>query len=528
MIKPSRPVPVAARWALVVAAVALWLGATAGWRPFATPDEGRYVGVAWEMLRSGDWSVPTLDGLPFFHKPPLFYWITAAAMSVGSVHPWVARAASLLAAVAAALALYAFARRWSGSGRAQAAVVLLVTQPLFYGAAQYANLDMLVAGCISLAVLAFADAVLKIQRAESARASILAGYAATAFGVLAKGLIGAVLPLIVIGLWTLVLTRGSAWRLWRALLWWPGLLLFLLVVLPWFVLMQSRFPGFFDYFFIVQHVRRFAAGGFNNVQPMWFYFVALPVLCLPWMFWAWGWRHVDFWRDPEQRAVRLLMGLWAAAIVAFFTWPQSKLIGYVLPACVPLAYLLGDAAFSLRAAGERWVERAWWTSLVAAVMLGPLLIGVAARYQAVGGDELARALAPRTRDEPVLFIDRYPYDVPMLAGLDGVWVVIDNWADPALAAGDDWRKELADAAQFAAPAAAARLIAARDLGARLCAAPSAWVIAPLATAPAWLAGLVPVRTQAQLALWHVDAARLRSLNPPATCPQKPNADPARR
>ncbi len=53
----------------------LWL------RPLALPDEGRYVGVAWEMVRSGHWLVPTLDGLPYFHKPPLFYWITATSLS---------------------------------------------------------------------------------------------------------------------------------------------------------------------------------------------------------------------------------------------------------------------------------------------------------------------------------------------------------------------------------------------------------------------------------------------------------------
>jgi len=52
-----------------------WLAATAWMRPLALPDEGRYVGVAWEMVRSGNWLVPTLDTLPFFHKPPLFYWL---------------------------------------------------------------------------------------------------------------------------------------------------------------------------------------------------------------------------------------------------------------------------------------------------------------------------------------------------------------------------------------------------------------------------------------------------------------------
>ena len=74
------------------------LAALAGLRPLMLPDEGRYAGVAWEMLRSGDWLTPRLDGLPYFHKPPLFYWIDAAAMAMVGANPWAARAAPLLGA----------------------------------------------------------------------------------------------------------------------------------------------------------------------------------------------------------------------------------------------------------------------------------------------------------------------------------------------------------------------------------------------------------------------------------------------
>src|SRR5882762_4045158 len=78
-------------WLVCMAIAALWFGITLGLRPLAIPDEGRYVGVAWEMLRSGDWAVPTLNGLPFFHKPPLFYWITAGSMSLFGLHEEAAR-----------------------------------------------------------------------------------------------------------------------------------------------------------------------------------------------------------------------------------------------------------------------------------------------------------------------------------------------------------------------------------------------------------------------------------------------------
>jgi len=76
-----KPASVPRAWPPLAALLGVWLLATVTVRPLMLPDEGRYVGVALEMLRSGDWLVPTLDGLPYFHKPPLFYWITSASLA---------------------------------------------------------------------------------------------------------------------------------------------------------------------------------------------------------------------------------------------------------------------------------------------------------------------------------------------------------------------------------------------------------------------------------------------------------------
>ena len=137
----------------------IWLAALAWPRPLMLPDEGRYVGVAWEMMRSGDWLVPTLNGLPYFHKPPLFYWITAASMSLFGPHDWAARAAPLLGAWAGPMAMVLFMRRWWGERVGSTVLVALLCQPMFYIGAQFANLDMLVAGCITVTVLLLATAV---------------------------------------------------------------------------------------------------------------------------------------------------------------------------------------------------------------------------------------------------------------------------------------------------------------------------------------------------------------------------------
>src|SRR5690349_6519618 len=149
----ARRVPSSGIWswaapAIWIPFVVLWLIPTAWARPLMLPHEGRYVGVAWEMLRSGDWLTPTRNRLPYFHKPPLFYWITAASLGALGHNELAARAAPLLGAVIGAASLFLFARRWADERTARLALVALLAQPLFFVGGQFANLDMLVAGFI--------------------------------------------------------------------------------------------------------------------------------------------------------------------------------------------------------------------------------------------------------------------------------------------------------------------------------------------------------------------------------------------
>ena len=162
-----------------------WLALTLGVRPLALPDEGRYVSVAWEMLSSGNWLYPTLNGLPFFHKPPLFYWITASSLGVFGLHEWAARVAPLFGAGIAAFTLYGFALRQKGTTVARWSLLILVTQPFFFGAAQFANLDMLVAGLIATTILLAAEAGLNAERGLPYKRLLAGAYLGAALGGLA-------------------------------------------------------------------------------------------------------------------------------------------------------------------------------------------------------------------------------------------------------------------------------------------------------------------------------------------------------
>ncbi len=500
-----------------------WLAASAWARPLWLPDEGRYVGVAWEMLCSGDWLTPTLDGLPYFHKPPLFYWITAASMGLWGPSTFAARAAPMLAATVTAVALFVFVRYWAGARSARLTLVALAAQPLFFIGGQFANLDMLVAGCIGVTILLAAHAALRFEHGAPHRAPLIAAHAAAALGVLAKGLIGAALPLLVIGAWLLLRRR---WRTLWALVSLPGALLFLLLVMPWFIAMQQRHAGFLYYFFVVQHFRRFAGGGFNNVHPLWFYPAALALLCLPWLPWLTRYFDRSRWAALWGEPLRSLMLLWVGLVVLFFSVPQSKPLGYILPVVPPLAFLFADG-FAAHGSSPR-VRARWLTSIVISVVAGIAGVAWIATHPPHSARGPALTLATQLREgDQVLMLDHYVFDLPFYLQLRSPVAVVDRWDDPGIALQDNARKEIADAGRFAPARAAKTLVLPVALPALLCSAPTTWLVGPDDAAARYplLTRAVAVSARDGIALWRVDA-RNKAFIEAAGCSGRPSAGSA--
>ena len=478
--------------ALLLSLLALWLAATLGLRPLLLPDEGRYAEVARAMLH-GDLLVPTLDGLPFFHKPPLFYWLDIAAMRALGENVFAGRFGSFVGAWLMGAALLLAMRRWHGSRTAAIGLGVLATMPFFFVGAQYANHDMLVGGLIAAAVLAIARAVDEPPRVDLRW--LVAGWVLCALAMLAKGLIGFVLPALVIGPW--LLARGR-WRQVIGLLHPLALLAFGVVAAPWFVAMQLRFADFFDYFFIEQHFRRFAQSNFNNVHGAWFFIAAMPLLTLPWS----AWLPVAFKRAWAGRdAILGLYAWWLVAVLGFFSIPSSKLVGYALPALVPWCALLALAI----AAGSR---RLWpWVMGVAAVACVAIVVTVAWK-----APQSSRALAlylgaqivPADR---VVMVDEYFYDVPFYARLTKPVLIASNWADPEVPKRDNWRKEIFDAARFDAALGAQLLVPLGQLDALACGPGVTWFIVPKGDAArvAALAGATRSLVDTRAELWRVPA-----------------------
>lgn len=454
-----------ARWML--GTLAAWLLATLAWRPLLLPDEGRYAGVAWEMLL-GDPLTPTLDGLPFFHKPPLAYWIGIAAMHVVGPQAWAVRLAPALGAFAMGAALWWWLRRWHGENVAALGLAALATSPFFFIGGQYVNHDMLVAGCITVTIVAWLAGLEPDAAVRECRLAFAMGWAAAALGFLAKGLIGIVLPLLVVVPWLLWQRRFGALR--RLADPW-GLLIALVIALPWPLAMERAHPGFVDYFIVGQHFRRYGSGGFNNVAPFWFYAAVLPLLTLPWSLWAPEMLRRLVPRDPK----RVLWAWWAASVLLFFSLPASKLVGYALPALPAWIALLALAAQR----GTRWR-----LALPAAAATCVAAVGALAWVAPNSQRDVSTAL--RTLRQPldrVVFVDAYPYDIVFDAQLQTPPIVASRWERDEILHRDNWQRELLDAAGFAPEAGRTRLWPLQALDRLPCEAHDTWFVTPLAGAP---------------------------------------------
>ena len=476
--------------AAVPVALFAWFAITAWLRPLSLPDEGRYVGVALEMLWSGNWLVPTLDTLPYFHKPPLFYWLTAASLATFGINEWAARLTSLLAATGSAFGVYLFVRRWIGETRANLSLLVLATTPFFYGGAQFANLDMLVAACIAATILCAADAVLAAENDRPRRLSLAAAYAFAALAVLAKGLIGIAIPVIVIGAWLLIVARP---RMILRLVWLPGVALFALIAVPWFALMQARYPGFLEYFFVHHHFQRFATGGFNNQHPFWFLIAVFAAATLPWCpLLASGLRRgVPRPENGVPHQVHTLMWIWLIATLIFFSIPRSKLIGYVMVAVPPFAVLVADAMARVTGSQADLRRLAMRMTVVAVLVCAGILTGAILRERDPT-PQIAAEMRPlmTSPTDAVVMLRSYPFSLPFYLRHAPPIQVAMNWDDPAILQRDSWPKEFYEAAEFDPVRGKSVLLRPAALNTLLaCAKQTVWVIGPAKFAQAWLPDL---------------------------------------
>jgi 4-amino-4-deoxy-L-arabinose transferase-like glycosyltransferase len=328
------------------------LGRPALWEP----DEGRYAEIAREIVISGDYVTPRDDFELYFEKPPLVYWANAASIKIFGVNEFAVRLPAALFSIGQVVVTAALAELIFGATAGFFAALALALSPLFFGFARFATLDPALAFFLTAALAAFYVAARDDSFSHpSARRWMLLSAAMLALGTLAKGPIALLLGGAIALAWL------ATERRLRQIVQMPLVgcgLIYLAIVLPWFILMEARNPGFLHFFFIHEHLERYVTSNEHGWGP-WFFIPIVIGGMWPWIFFVpLGWsamRADDTLPNSapasSRRSAASFLAIWFIIIFVFFSIPRSKLGTYILPALPPLAIVAGFGLVRIGAVG---------------------------------------------------------------------------------------------------------------------------------------------------------------------------------
>ena len=340
---PLLPVAALSRrsWILIFAAIAIAWFSNLDVRKLQHPDEGRYAEIAREMYASGDWVTPRLNGLKYFEKPPLQYWLTAASFRAFELDEWTARLPGAIAGFLTVLFVGYVGSIIASPAAGVYGAVALAGCVWPFGIAHMVTLDALLTFWLTLALGSFLLAQHWHRAPALSRRWMLLAWAATAGGVMTKGLIALVIPFATLVIHSLVTRDRTPWARLHPV---GGLVVLLLLAAPWFVVVSTRNPEFARFFFIHEHFERFLTTGHRRTGAWWYFLPMLALGMLPWTS-VFLWRLRHGWRDaaaaPGDFAWARFCLVWCAFILVFFSVSGSKLPSYILPIFPAAALALG-------------------------------------------------------------------------------------------------------------------------------------------------------------------------------------------
>ncbi len=334
--------------ALTALAVALvMMLANLGGPALVQPDEGRNAEVAREMAASGEWLVPSFNGLTYLDKPAFYFDLVAVSLKALGNTETAARLPSALFGLLLTGMVWLFCRREYGEPAASLAAMVVASSPMVFVFARSVIFDIVLTFFVCAAILCGYLGSESEGRRRSAWFALGAAAAGTA--TLVKGPVGAIVPAIVLAafLW-IDGKRRAILRIVHPL----NLAVFLALVLPWFLALVRRYPDFLEYGLLRESLDRLTKPVFERGGPWYYYLPVLAGALFPWSLLlpeavaAW-WRS----RGRLARADRFF-AVWAAAVFIFFSLSRTKHPGYVLPGVVALGALLGRG-FSLALSDPR-------------------------------------------------------------------------------------------------------------------------------------------------------------------------------
>lgn len=355
-------------WWLDICLLSIFLGllyfSFLGVRPLFVPDEGRYAEIIREMATSGDYITPHLNGIKYFEKPVLFYWL-GALLSQISQSVGMLRVINACLGLSGCLVVYMTTRQLFDRTTGLIAAAILGTSLLYFAMAHLINLDMAVSFFITTTLCCYLLGIRSQQRSYFWFAAISA-----AFAVLTKGLIGIVFPTIIIGCWTLLLNKWKEIKHWHVF---SSLLIFIAIALPWHLLVWQKNPEFFYLYIIEQHFLRFTDPNIGHYSPIWYFIPCLLIGFFPWIVFLPATIRAYFPTSISilrSKPIELFLLLWAILIFVFFSLSKSKLISYILPVIPPLAIL---TAHYLKEHGRAKTSRAIQISWIGMILFAAAL-----------------------------------------------------------------------------------------------------------------------------------------------------------
>lgn len=354
-------------WFLIFLAVIAFYFYGLGHIPFVGPDEPRYAQVAREMFQRGDLITPTLGGHTWFEKPPLLYWTIIAGYALFGVHEWAARLGPALCGLLTMAAGFWMANRvrransdeqlpefghWSAFVIASTLGIIVFSR----GAGFDGVVTMTIAWTLGFFLVAETTP-------DGPKRLLWAGcYAFIGLSLLAKGLVGLVIPIGVIGAYYLIRRELPQRAFLSSLIW--GLPLALAVAGIWYLPVTLRHGwAFIDEFLIQHHFARYLSNKYHHPQPFFFYLLIIIPLTLPWaVFLAEGVAKIRSWRWRGPGAddkMRVFAATWLLFPLVFFSFSGSKLPGYILPVLPAAALIAGErlARFASHRSTPLWPMR---------------------------------------------------------------------------------------------------------------------------------------------------------------------------
>lgn len=361
-------------WMLAIGGLLLLGGVAFVWHLGSTglidETEPLFAEAARQMVETGDWITPYYNEETRFDKPPLIYWLMGLGYQILGVNEWAVRLPSALAAIALmffgfyTLRYFGFPTPLAGkkvdfevnsrqlwfSAILGAAIIALTPQTIAWG--RIGVSDMLLCGFMGSALFAF---FWGYSEAEAEKTQLNWGYLAfyilSALAVLTKGPVGVVLPGLI--LVSFLVYVGQLKTVFQEMPWLQGLLIFLAIALPWYILVTlANGQEYINSFFGYHNIERFTSVVNRHSAPWYFYFLVVLVGFAPWSaYLPMAIAHTQFWKRSQwQRKARsqqlsLFAFFWFAVIFVFFTIAVTKLPSYVLP-LMPAAAILVALRFS--------------------------------------------------------------------------------------------------------------------------------------------------------------------------------------